>query len=148
MSSRRRLWDRGHRWPRVPPDFREHALDTIQARGEIDALEVQNLREDLIRPADDLALLARSHRPRRPRADASSDGGRRKASAPRGPCIRRLPTRALAMSTRGAMRYSARAAVSTSSLALSDPAALAEYRSEEHTSELQSLRHLVCRLLL
>src|ERR1035438_5426650 len=24
----------------------------------------------------------------------------------------------------------------------------AEYRSEEHTSELQSLRHLVCRLLL
>src|ERR1035438_7172251 len=26
--------------------------------------------------------------------------------------------------------------------------ALAEFRSEEHTSELQSLRHLVCRLLL
>src|SRR5262245_7657044 len=26
--------------------------------------------------------------------------------------------------------------------------ALAELRSEEHTSELQSLRHLVCRLLL
>src|SRR5205814_7128090 len=25
---------------------------------------------------------------------------------------------------------------------------LVEYRSEEHTSELQSLRHLVCRLLL
>src|SRR5437899_9838549 len=25
---------------------------------------------------------------------------------------------------------------------------LARYRSEEHTSELQSLRHLVCRLLL
>src|ERR1039458_6045716 len=25
---------------------------------------------------------------------------------------------------------------------------VAEYRSEEHTSELQSLRHLVCRLLL
>src|SRR5436853_2748195 len=25
---------------------------------------------------------------------------------------------------------------------------LAAYRSEEHTSELQSLRHLVCRLLL
>src|SRR5262245_63311152 len=25
---------------------------------------------------------------------------------------------------------------------------LAEFRSEEHTSELQSLRHLVCRLLL
>src|SRR5262245_65396978 len=31
----------------------------------------------------------------------------------------------------------------------SDIAALAvEFRSEEHTSELQSLRHLVCRLLL
>src|SRR5205814_4752809 len=28
------------------------------------------------------------------------------------------------------------------------PALLAEPRSEEHTSELQSLRHLVCRLLL
>src|SRR5258705_8681861 len=26
--------------------------------------------------------------------------------------------------------------------------AVAEHRSEEHTSELQSLRHLVCRLLL
>src|ERR1035438_10674441 len=26
--------------------------------------------------------------------------------------------------------------------------ALGQYRSEEHTSELQSLRHLVCRLLL
>src|SRR5205814_6172501 len=26
--------------------------------------------------------------------------------------------------------------------------AVAEFRSEEHTSELQSLRHLVCRLLL
>src|ERR1035438_10832342 len=25
---------------------------------------------------------------------------------------------------------------------------ITEYRSEEHTSELQSLRHLVCRLLL
>src|ERR1035441_2070092 len=25
---------------------------------------------------------------------------------------------------------------------------IAQYRSEEHTSELQSLRHLVCRLLL
>src|SRR5205814_5624503 len=28
------------------------------------------------------------------------------------------------------------------------PSAVAELRSEEHTSELQSLRHLVCRLLL
>src|SRR5205814_2931545 len=28
------------------------------------------------------------------------------------------------------------------------PAEVPEYRSEEHTSELQSLRHLVCRLLL
>src|SRR5262245_16293644 len=28
------------------------------------------------------------------------------------------------------------------------PAHLADLRSEEHTSELQSLRHLVCRLLL
>src|SRR5262245_64692009 len=28
------------------------------------------------------------------------------------------------------------------------PAAIAAHRSEEHTSELQSLRHLVCRLLL
>src|ERR1035438_3910212 len=28
------------------------------------------------------------------------------------------------------------------------PAAVGDYRSEEHTSELQSLRHLVCRLLL
>src|ERR1035441_853819 len=28
------------------------------------------------------------------------------------------------------------------------PAPLAFHRSEEHTSELQSLRHLVCRLLL
>src|SRR5438045_7727495 len=36
------------------------------------------------------------------------------------------------------------------SLAPSDPKkrALVEQRSEEHTSELQSLRHLVCRLLL
>src|ERR1035438_10809350 len=30
----------------------------------------------------------------------------------------------------------------------SDPAAGTVTRSEEHTSELQSLRHLVCRLLL
>src|SRR5262245_60842508 len=29
-----------------------------------------------------------------------------------------------------------------------NPEALARLRSEEHTSELQSLRHLVCRLLL
>src|SRR5262245_64892876 len=29
-----------------------------------------------------------------------------------------------------------------------DPGVRAEERSEEHTSELQSLRHLVCRLLL
>src|SRR5258705_9046503 len=29
-----------------------------------------------------------------------------------------------------------------------EPAAFASVRSEEHTSELQSLRHLVCRLLL
>src|ERR1039458_10468692 len=28
------------------------------------------------------------------------------------------------------------------------PAAASPWRSEEHTSELQSLRHLVCRLLL
>src|ERR1035441_6134530 len=28
------------------------------------------------------------------------------------------------------------------------PHPFADYRSEEHTSELQSLRHLVCRLLL
>src|ERR1035438_10777028 len=32
--------------------------------------------------------------------------------------------------------------------ALTEPTASAEHRSEEHTSELQSLRHLVCRLLL
>src|ERR1035438_10572327 len=31
---------------------------------------------------------------------------------------------------------------------LSVPTRRGEYRSEEHTSELQSLRHLVCRLLL
>src|SRR5258705_10140340 len=31
---------------------------------------------------------------------------------------------------------------------LDDPIFEAEARSEEHTSELQSLRHLVCRLLL
>src|SRR5262245_63444420 len=30
----------------------------------------------------------------------------------------------------------------------SSPPATATWRSEEHTSELQSLRHLVCRLLL
>src|SRR5438045_5527888 len=29
-----------------------------------------------------------------------------------------------------------------------DPVVLDRHRSEEHTSELQSLRHLVCRLLL
>src|SRR2546429_7239524 len=29
-----------------------------------------------------------------------------------------------------------------------DPTALADFRSEEHTSELQSRLHLVCRLLL
>src|SRR5262245_63863225 len=32
-------------------------------------------------------------------------------------------------------------------VAVTDPA-IADARSEEHTSELQSLRHLVCRLLL
>src|SRR5258705_7788321 len=31
---------------------------------------------------------------------------------------------------------------------MSTPRATASIRSEEHTSELQSLRHLVCRLLL
>src|SRR5437899_9290721 len=31
---------------------------------------------------------------------------------------------------------------------LASPASPVGYRSEEHTSELQSLRHLVCRLLL
>src|ERR1039458_3679854 len=39
----------------------------------------------------------------------------------------------------------------TNSLALPDrtqPQSPGAYRSEEHTSELQSLRHLVCRLLL
>src|SRR5437899_8169944 len=33
-------------------------------------------------------------------------------------------------------------------LDVTPPAVLLEIRSEEHTSELQSLRHLVCRLLL
>src|SRR5262245_64350340 len=35
-----------------------------------------------------------------------------------------------------------------SSAATAGPAASSAPRSEEHTSELQSLRHLVCRLLL
>src|SRR5262245_66465564 len=35
-----------------------------------------------------------------------------------------------------------------SSWAVSFPRGVAASRSEEHTSELQSLRHLVCRLLL
>src|SRR5947199_3990157 len=34
------------------------------------------------------------------------------------------------------------------SIQISAPSSGAEIRSEEHTSELQSLRHLVCRLLL
>src|SRR5262245_62439341 len=37
---------------------------------------------------------------------------------------------------------------SASSVTLIDPVRGALTRSEEHTSELQSLRHLVCRLLL
>src|SRR5262245_63154069 len=41
------------------------------------------------------------------------------------------------------------AAAATSRSSRGPPAALAgQARSEEHTSELQSLRHLVCRLLL
>src|ERR1035441_2694732 len=36
----------------------------------------------------------------------------------------------------------------TSFVALSNHLPKLTYRSEEHTSELQSLRHLVCRLLL
>src|SRR5438045_5349757 len=39
-------------------------------------------------------------------------------------------------------------AIETKSLAENPEGELAELRSEEHTSELQSLRHLVCRLLL
>src|SRR5262245_63465107 len=38
--------------------------------------------------------------------------------------------------------------VAGGSAGLSGGATAAEARSEEHTSELQSLRHLVCRLLL
>src|SRR5262245_59168281 len=34
------------------------------------------------------------------------------------------------------------------SRALQSPTGMPRFRSEEHTSELQSLRHLVCRLLL
>src|ERR1035441_6617217 len=61
------------------------------------------------------------------------------------PLQRRLPK----VGFRSAMK-AARAEVRLHELALVDAAVidLAALRSEEHTSELQSLRHLVCRLLL
>src|SRR5262245_64842732 len=44
--------------------------------------------------------------------------------------------------------HSATAATLASSPARNPPSSRTRSRSEEHTSELQSLRHLVCRLLL
>src|SRR5258705_2425571 len=52
-------------------------------------------------------------------------------------------TRASASVSRGAFS----AGISRSATPIDTPPMVA-YRSEEHTSELQSLRHLVCRLLL
>src|SRR5262245_65151413 len=52
-----------------------------------------------------------------------------------------LPSTGSATSSRRRDRFSSRSSTSTTT----SPCAT---RSEEHTSELQSLRHLVCRLLL
>src|ERR1039458_3249106 len=53
-----------------------------------------------------------------------------------------FPYTMLFRSSRKSLRIASRALSSWSSISLRAP------RSEEHTSELQSLRHLVCRLLL
>src|SRR5947199_9382734 len=53
---------------------------------------------------------------------------------------------ALPIST--ATRSRSRAMASSTHLARASPSPGTRRRSEEHTSELQSLRHLVCRLLL
>src|SRR5205814_10607497 len=54
---------------------------------------------------------------------------------------------ASAMAGSAAMLFASRAGQGLGAAILS-PAALSPWRSEEHTSELQSLRHFVCRLLL
>src|SRR5262245_62235734 len=66
-----------------------------------------------------------------------------------------LPTGTLPAGKFGNPASSSRIAASASSRFTSNsawrsltPATSAFFRSEEHTSELQSLRHLVCRLLL
>src|SRR5438093_3064918 len=48
----------------------------------------------------------------------------------------------------GSVRARARAGVDVAEFGLSEPHAVRVFRSEEHTSELQSLTNLVCRLLL
>src|SRR5262245_62307628 len=60
-------------------------------------------------------------------------------------CTRSIRCNARATATRFALRWRGSAFPIISSRSTSSRARV---RSEEHTSELQSLRHLVCRLLL
>src|SRR2546422_6744006 len=51
-------------------------------------------------------------------------------------------------STRSRQRYNRSLAATAKSVSNNSSIAVSTYRSEEHTSELQSRLHLVCRLLL
>src|SRR5262245_64289432 len=59
-----------------------------------------------------------------------------------------LTTRAVAISASRVARNRARVKASLAARRWMVKVSLQDARSEEHTSELQSLRHLVCRLLL
>src|SRR2546425_5766960 len=83
---------------------------------------------------------ARDERPRRPTSTVSTSRASTASSLSGSPCLRMVSTASPASLTRSCARRSSAPA--------SDARRPRPCRSEEHTSELQSLAYLVCRLLL
>src|SRR5262245_64453228 len=71
---------------------------------------------------------------------------RHSAGARAGPCVTAMPS--ASTTSELASRSNASSARGLPRLPLAPANHMKAVRSEEHTSELQSLRHLVCRLLL
>src|ERR1039458_10560567 len=63
-------------------------------------------------------------------------------------CMRRCPTISPSLSLIGIRECPTKTWASGATCSWTPPGPWPSARSEEHTSELQSLRHLVCRLLL
>src|ERR1035438_10569593 len=75
--------------------------------------------------------------------------GNRWACRYAGPCCRKMSaTSRVGRGMAGSARSLARVGLGLAVEVVQGTDGSGDYRSEEHTSELQSLRHLVCRLLL